>query len=84
MASIEEIIARLQGAGQKVAESVQLLNAAETTASQLQAQMAAAGVMDKVAKFAAVKDSIARTRQHLLGGSELINQSMNHAKAAGG
>jgi len=84
VASIEEIIAQLQGAGLKAAESVQLLNAAENTAGQIQAQMAAAGVRDKVAKFAAVKDSIARTRQHLLGGDELINQSMNHARAAGG
>lgn len=55
MASIEEIIAQLQGAGLKAAESVQLLNAAENTAGQIQAQMAAAGVRDKVAKFAAVR-----------------------------
>jgi len=47
VASVEEIIARLQASHQKAAEAVQLLTAAENTAMQLQGQMAAAGVMDK-------------------------------------
>lgn len=84
MASIEEIINRLQSAGQKINESVQMLNAAENAAGQLQSQMAAAGVQDKVAKFAQVKESIAKARQHLQGSTEMVNQSGNVAKSAGG
>ena len=40
VASVEEIIARLQASHQKAAEAVQLLTAAENTAMQLQGQMA--------------------------------------------
>jgi hypothetical protein len=84
VASIEEIIGRLQSANAKIGESVQMLSAAENAAGQLQSQMAAAGVQDKVAKFAQVKESIARARQHLQGGTQMVDQSANAAKSAGG
>lgn len=84
MATIEEIISRLEAAGQKVTEAVQLLGAADQAAGQLQAQMSAVGVQDKAVIFANVKESIQRARQQLAGGQELINQSSSQAKAAGG
>ncbi len=84
VATVEEIISRLQAAGQKISEGIQLLGAAETVAGQLQAQMAAVGVIDKAAQFTRVKDSIQRTRQHLAGGHELVNQSVSAAKQAAG
>ncbi|WP_345633881.1 hypothetical protein [Rugosimonospora acidiphila] len=84
MASIDEIISRIQAAGQKVGEGVQLLSAAENAASQLQGQMAAVGVQDKAAQFAQVRESIQQARQHLLGSQDMTNQSINLAKEAGG
>jgi hypothetical protein len=67
LATIEDIISRVQSAGQKVSESAQLLDAAETAAGQLQNQLTAAGIQDKAAQLAQVRESIQRTRQHLLG-----------------
>jgi hypothetical protein len=84
MASIEEIIGSLQAAGQKVGEGVQLLAVAENSAGQLEGQMAAAGVLDKAAEFAQVREFIQRVRQHLLASQELANQVMNVARQAGG
>jgi hypothetical protein len=46
--------------------------------------MAAAGVHDKAAEFAQVRESIQRVRQHLLASQELANQVMNLARQAGG
>src|SRR5205814_3149352 len=83
-ASIEEIITRLSASGQKVAEAVQLLTAAENTAQRLQGQMAAAGVMDKAMRFGQVRESIIKTRQHLMANNALVNESINVAKSAGG
>lgn len=84
VASVEEIIGWLQSTGQKISEGSQMLNAAENAAGQLQSQMTAAGVRDKAAKFAQVKDSIAKARQHLQGSTEMLSQSATAAKAAGG
>jgi hypothetical protein len=60
------------------------INAAESAADELQGQMAAAGVQDKVAELAAVKDAIESTRTHLLGGADLAHQAVDLTKAAGG
>jgi hypothetical protein len=84
VATIEQIISRLDAPGQKVTDAVQLLGAAEQAAGQLQAQMSAVGVQDKAVMFASVRESVQRTRQHLAGGQELISQSGSQAKAAGG
>ncbi|GAA5198420.1 hypothetical protein GCM10023322_71790 [Rugosimonospora acidiphila] len=84
MASIDEIIGRIQAASQKVNEAAQSLDAAENTARQLQAAMAAVGVQDKAAQFAQVENVIQGARQHLLGNQEMTNQAINLAKQAGG
>lgn len=84
MTSVEEIISRLQGVVQRLDDGVHLLSAAEQSANQLQAQMVAAGVQDKAAMFAQVRDSIARTRQYLTQGKDLTGESINRTKAAGG
>ena len=46
--------------------------------------MAAAGMQDKVEVLSSVKNSIENARTHLSGGTDLIEQAMNEAKAAGG
>lgn len=84
MASVADILGQLQAAGQKLAEGVHALGVADQVAATLQTHMAAAGVQDKVAAFARTRESIQRTRQHLIAGQDLISQSINQAKAAGG
>lgn len=84
MASVDDILGQLQAAGQKLAEGVHTLSVADQIAATLPTQMAVAGVQDKVAAFARTRESIQRTRQHLVVGQDLISQSISQAKAAGG
>jgi hypothetical protein len=84
LASIDEVMGRIQAASQKVNEAAQMLNAAANAARQLQGAMTAAGVQDKAAQFAQVESAVQRARQHLLNNQELTNQATSIAKQAGG
>jgi hypothetical protein len=84
VATIDEIMSRVQAAGQKVGEAIQLLQAAEHAAAEVQQQMAAVGVVDKAAMFGQIRDGINRTQQHLVGGNESANQVIAQTRAAGG
>jgi vacuolar-type H+-ATPase subunit E/Vma4 len=84
VASIDEIVSQLQSATDQVNESIQSLSGAESDTGELQSQMSAAGMQDKVEILGAVKDAIENVRNHLATGVDLIEESMNQAKSAGG
>jgi hypothetical protein len=84
VASIEEIVTALQAAIDKLDETIGATGAAVAEAEEMVGQMAAAGVLDKVTEFAAVKDAIESARSYLAGGVDLLNAAMEQAKAAGG
>ncbi|MEN3307255.1 MAG: hypothetical protein V7603_3457 [Micromonosporaceae bacterium] len=84
MASIDEIVDQLQRATDQVNEAVQSLNAAESDAGEMQSQMAAMGVQDKVEVFASVRDAVEKARNHLSGSVDLIDEATSAAKSAGG
>lgn len=84
MASIDEIVNQLQSAIDQVNEAVQSLNGAESDTAQLQSQMAAVGMQDKMEILGGVKDAVENARNHLVGGVDLIEEAMNQTKSAGG
>lgn len=84
VASIEEIIATLQQAMNAANQAVAVCNAAEQKTGQLQGQLAAAGVRDKVGQLAAAKNEIEKYRAYLSGSNELANRAIGLVKAAGG
>jgi hypothetical protein len=84
MASIDEIVSQLQSAIDQVNETVGALNSAESDAGEMQSQMASMGVEDKAAAFGGVRDAIEKARDHLSGSTDLIEEAINQAKAAGG
>lgn len=84
MASIDEIVTQLQTATDQVNESIQSLRGAESDTGELQSQMAAVGMQDKVEILSAVKDAIENARNHMASGVDLIEEAMNQAKSAGG
>jgi 2-methylisocitrate lyase-like PEP mutase family enzyme len=84
MASIDEIVDKLQSAIDKVNEAVQSVNAAESDAGDMQSQMAAMGIQDKVEVLGSVKDAIERARNHLSGGTDLTEEAMSQAKSVSG
>jgi hypothetical protein len=84
VASIEEIISTLQQAMSAVNNAIAATGAAMQRTSDLQGQLAAAGVRDKVQQLAAAKTEIEKYRAHLGGSNELANRAINMVKAVGG
>jgi ABC-type transporter Mla subunit MlaD len=83
VASTQEIIGQLQNGKQKITDTIQVLSAAENTAAQMQQQMGAMGVQDKAAQFGAVRESIKKIIQHINGGTQLVDQTVNQTRQAG-
>lgn len=84
MASVDEIVTALRTAIDELNESIGATSTAESETGDLASQMAAAGVQDKAAEFAAAKDAIEKARIHLAGGSDLLNQAIDLVRSAGG
>jgi hypothetical protein len=84
MASIDEIVSRLQSATDQVNESIQALSGAESDAGEMQSHMASMGIEDKAAVLGGVREAIGKARDHLAGGAGLIEEAMSQAKAASG
>jgi hypothetical protein len=84
VASIEEIISTLQQAQNAVNQAIAACGAAIERTGQMQSQMAAAGVRDKVQQLAVAKNAIEKYRAHLGGSNELANQAINLVKAVSG
>lgn len=84
VASIEEIITTLQQAGNAVNAALTACGAAIQKTGELQSQMAAAGVRDKVQQLALAKNEIEKYRAYLGGSNQPATQAINAVKAAGG
>lgn len=84
MSSIEEIISTVQQAQNMVNQATEATGAAIERTGQMQGQMAAAGVRDKVQQLAVAKDAIEKYRAYLGGSNEPANQAINLVKAVGG
>jgi hypothetical protein len=84
MASVEEVVAIIQQAQQQVANGVSACSNALAKATQLQQQLAAAGVRDKVAQLNVAKAEIEKFRTHIASSNELSNNSINATKAVSG
>ena len=84
VSSIEEIISTVQQAQNMVNQAIAATGAAIERTGQMQGQMAAAGVRDKVQQLAVAKDAIEKYRAYLGGSNEPANQAINLVKAVDG
>ena len=84
MSSIDEIVVVLQEALDKVGEAITSATTAESETENLIAQMESAGVQDKAAEFASLKESIDGARTQLMGGAESVKQVIEQARAGAG
>lgn len=84
MATVDEIVTALQTAIDELNNSISAASNAESKTGDLEAQMSAAGIQDKAAELANVKSLIEKARTHLMGGSDLLDEAINSARAAGG
>jgi hypothetical protein len=84
MASVDGIVTALQTAIDELNNSISVTAGAESQTEDLGAQMSAAGIQDKAAELANVKSAVERARTHLMGGSDLLDEAINLARASGG
>jgi hypothetical protein len=83
MASINEIVGQLQTAIDEINDTLGAAAAAVSTTEELQAQMAASGMQDKVAALAGLKDALEKLSGHVTGGLDLANEAITQARAIG-
>jgi exonuclease VII small subunit len=84
VASVDEIVTALQSAIDELNDSISATSTAESGTEDMISLQSAAGVQDKVQAFSVAKDAIEKARQHLSGGSDLLDEAINAVKAAGG
>jgi hypothetical protein len=83
MASIGEIVGQLQTVIDEINDTVTAAAAAASTTDELQGQMAAADMQDKVAALGALKDTIEKLSGHVAGGLDIANEAITQARAIG-
>jgi hypothetical protein len=84
MADAEEIVSSLQTAIDELESCLAAVSSAESGAEDMVTLMSSANVHDKAQEFAAAKDAIEKARNHVAGGSDLLDEAMNLVKAASG
>lgn len=84
MAGVEEIVTALQGAAEALGQAVSATGAAEAATDDLARQMAALGVQDKAAEFAAARDAVEQARVHLTAGTDLLDEAVHRVRSAAG
>jgi hypothetical protein len=84
VASVDELVTSLRAVADKVDEAVAGAGAAKSVCENIIAQMAAAGIQDKVAQLTAVKTAIEALQAHLVGRTDLAEQAATQARDAGG
>jgi hypothetical protein len=83
VASISEIVSELQAVLDSIDSTATQVAGAGSTTEEIQGQMAAADMQDKVAALAALKDTIDELSTHIAAGKDLADNAITQAHAIG-